>query len=234
MERGDRAGRNDQEDRISELRVAFFAAKRISPAKLAAQIQEDGFSCLQCGECCSGQDNSVVVFPFEIRAIQAATDLDWLDVVSPPEEGEWDKYGYFHTLEWRVKKENDSCRFYQNGRCSIYPVRPMLCNTYPFYLDNGILQRSECRGLGGKIEPDEALRMAERLIKRYITEIRESIALLERYRDFERGEAGKSGRIVVHDSEGEHRITGNKVMDEIASIASLPAEAKASSHSRSL
>lgn len=212
VERDDRDGRNDQEDRISELREAFLAAKRISPAKLAAQIQEIGFSCLKCGECCSGQDNSVVVFPFEIRAIQVATGLDWLDVVSPPEEGERDKEGCFHTLEWRLKKENDSCRFYRNGHCSIYSARPMLCSTYPFYLDNGILQCSECRGLGGRIEPDEALRMAERLILRYLFEIEEAIALLERYQDFERGEARKGGRIVVHDSEGEHRIEGEELL----------------------
>jgi Fe-S-cluster containining protein len=215
VERDDRDGRNDQEDRISELREAFLAAKRISPTKLAAQIQEIGFSCQKCGECCHGQDNSVVVFPFEIRAIQVATGLDWLDVVTPPEEGEWDKEGCFHTLEWRLKKENDSCRFYQNDRCNIYSARPMLCNTYPFYLDNGILQCSECQGLGGKIEPDEALEIAERLIKRYVTEIREAIGLLERYRDFERGEAGKGGGCIVHDSEGEHRIDGEELLGEI-------------------
>ena len=212
VKRGDRAGRNDQENRLSELREACLAAKRISPAKLAAQIQEIGFSCLECGECCRGQDNSVVVFPFEIRAIQAATGLDWLDVVSPPDEGEWDREGCFHTLEWRLKKENVSCRFYQNASCSIYPVRPILCSTYPFYLDHGELMCSECRGLGGRIEPGAAQRMAERLFKRYVTEIREAIALLERYRDFERGEARKGSRIVVHDSEGEHRIVGEELL----------------------
>ena len=33
----------------------------------------------------------------------------------------------------------------------------------------------------------------------------EAITLLERYRDFERGQPGTEG-IIVHDSEGEHRI----------------------------
>ena len=58
-------------------------------------------------------------------------------------------------------------------------------------MDNGELMCSECRGLGGKIDSDEADKMAELLIVRYLFEIQEAIALLERYRDFERGEARK-------------------------------------------
>ncbi|MCX6676919.1 MAG: YkgJ family cysteine cluster protein [Methanothrix sp.] len=211
--REDRAGRNDREGRIAELKGAFLEGKKLSPTKLAARIREYGFHCLQCGECCRGEDHSVVVFPLEIRRILTATGLGWLDVVSPPEEGEWDKDGSFHTLEWRLKKEGGSCRFYQNGRCSVYLARPMLCSTYPFYLDNGVLMCSECRGLGGKIESDEADKMAERLILRYLFEIQEAIALLEIYRDFERGEAGKSGECIVHDSEGEHRIVGEELVE---------------------
>lgn len=206
------SGKEGREKQIRDLQAALRAAEGLSPKTLAARISDIGFECMGCGECCRGEDNSVVVFPFEIRAIQTETGLDWLDIVSPPKEGEWDKNGCFHTLEWRLKKENDSCRFHQNGRCSIYSVRPMLCSTYPFYLDNEILQCSECRGLGGRIEPDAARRMAERLIKRYVTEIREAIALLERYQDFERSEARKGSRIVVHDSEGEHRIVGEELL----------------------
>lgn len=204
---------NEKGERISELGEALLAAKRISPAELAAQIREIGFHCQKCGECCQGEDNSVVVFPQEIRRIQIATGLQWLEAVGLPEEGEWDKDGCFHTLEWRLKKEGESCRFYQNGSCSIYRIRPMLCRTYPFYLDNGTLQCSECRGLGGQIESYEADRWAEQLILRYLIELQEAIALLERYHDFERGEAGKDGKCIVHDSEGEHRIVGGKLRD---------------------
>jgi Fe-S-cluster containining protein len=195
-----------REDRISELNEAFREGKKLNPAKLAARIQIIGFHCQNCGECCQGEDNSVVVFPQEIRRILITTGLAWLDVASPPVEGEWDKDGCFHTLEWRLNKEGESCRFYQKGRCSVYPDRPLLCSTYPFYLDNGELVCSECRGLGGKIDSGEAGKMAERLIERYLFEIQEAIALLERYLDFERGKAGKGDKCIVHDSEGEHRI----------------------------
>jgi len=197
----------DLQDRIAGLKKDLLAAKGISLTDLAARIRKTGFHCQECGECCRGEDNSVVVFPEEIRRIQRATDLDWLEAVAPPVEGEWDREGCFHTLEWRLRKENNACRFYRDGRCSIYPVRPMLCRTYPFYLDEGRLMHSECRGLGGKIEQEEANELAESLLDRYITEIREAIHLLERYRDFERGESKEGGACIVHDSEGEHRIS---------------------------
>jgi Fe-S-cluster containining protein len=205
------SGREGREKQIRDLQASLRAAQGISPETLAARISDIGFKCLGCGQCCRGQDNSVVVFPIEIRAIQAAMGLPWLDVVSPPEEGEWDRKGCFHTLEWRLKKEGGSCRFYQNGRCSVYRARPMLCTTYPFYLDNCVLMCSECRGLGGRIESCESDKMAELLILRYLFEIQEAIALLERYQDFERGEAKKGGGCIVHDSEGEHRIVGEEL-----------------------
>ena len=206
IEEGTGEGRSpEMASRIAELREDLRKAKAQSRADLTREILDMGFSCQACGECCRGQDNSVLVFPFEIRSIQKATGLSWAEAATPPAEGEWDREGYFHTLEWRLAKAGEACRFYQGGKCAIYPVRPMLCRTYPFYLDLGRLMASECRGLGGKIDAQEAERLAELLIARQITEIEEAIALLERYRDFERGEPGENG-IIVHDSEGEHRI----------------------------
>ncbi len=200
------APRIDLQGRIDGLKEAFLAAKELSLTDLSARIRMVGFRCQECGECCRGEDNSVVVFPEEIRRIQKSTGLDWLAVAGPPEEGEWDREGCFHTLEWRLLKDKESCRFYQDGRCSIYPSRPMLCRTYPFYLDEGRLMHSECRGLGGNIGAVKADELAGQLLKRYLIEIQEAIHLLERYRDFERGETRVSGGCIVHDSEGEHRI----------------------------
>ena len=191
--------------RIADLREDLRKAKAQSKVDLAAEIRDMGFSCQGCGECCRGEDNSVLVFPQEIRAIEEATGLSWAEVAEPPQEGEWDTEGYFHTLEWRLAKVGEACRFYQGGVCAIYPVRPILCRSYPFYLDRGKLMASECRGLGKKIDAQEAERLAETLIARQIIEIEEAIALLERYRDFPRGPPGERG-IIVHDSEGEQRI----------------------------
>lgn len=193
-------------ERIEELRKSLEATKQISIEDLATQINTIGFDCLRCGDCCAGEDNSVVAFPSEIRKILATTGIGWLDAVEPPEIGEWDSKGNFHTLEWRIKKDRESCKFYAKTGCKIYHERPILCKTYPFYLDEGMLRYSECRGLGRKIGSGEAERIAALVIDRSITEIREAIELLEKYTDFERGGPTKCGICIVHDSEGEQHI----------------------------
>ncbi len=196
---------------LEDLHFKLEEAMRISEEDLAARIREIGFACIRCGECCTGDDNSVVVYPFEIRRIMAFTSESWLDTVEPPSLGEWDSNGDFHTLEWRIKKCNESCKFYsancrdREAKCRIYEIRPLLCSTYPFYLDDGALRCSECRGLGRPIDPSQAKRIAALLKERNIVEIREAIALLEKYEDFPRGSPG-NGICIVHDSEGEHKI----------------------------
>lgn len=193
---------------LEELYKSLEAAKSLSIEDLASRIKAIGFECLLCGDCCVGEDCSVVVFPFEIRKILDTTGADWLDVVEPPEIGEWDTDGNFHTLEWRMKKCGESCKFHSETGCKIYQTRPMLCRTYPFYLDEGTLRCSECRGLGRMTGSEEAERIAAVVINRSITEICEAIALLERYEDFERGSPTKSGACIVHDSDGEHPLYG--------------------------
>lgn len=196
----------EREEQIRELQRSLEAARKLSPKDLAARIQKIGFVCLRCGECCSGDENSVVVFPFEIRRLLRVAGEAWQDIAEPPAVGEWDREGDFHTLEWRLKKENGSCKFHSLEGCRIYEARPLLCSTYPFYLKGGVLCCSECCGLGGKIDLAEAEKIGARLIERSITEIAEAIALLKAYRDFERGRPKEGGACIVHDSEGEHRI----------------------------
>jgi Fe-S-cluster containining protein len=206
------------DERQEELHKCLQATKMISIEDFASQIKAIGFKCLRCGDCCVGADNSVVVFPFEIRKILAATGVGWLDAVEPPIIGEWDSEGNFHTLEWRIKKDGESCKFHTIAGCKIYQARPMLCKTYPFYLDEGTLRCSECRGLGKEIGSDEAERIATLVVKRSITEIQEAIALLERYTDFERGNPTKSGVCIVHDSEGEHHIACEELKDNCQAV----------------
>lgn len=208
---GSEQEKSARERPLEDLHRKLEDAGRISEEELAARIREIGFECTRCGECCTGNDNSVVVYPFEIRRIMAFTGESWLDTVEPPSLGEWDSSGDFHTLEWRIKKCSESCKFYsancrdREANCRIYEIRPLLCSTYPFYLDDGVLRFSECQGLGRPIEPEQAGRIAALLKERNLVEIREAIALLEKYEDFTRGSPGK-GICIVHDSEGEHRI----------------------------
>jgi len=201
-----------KEKRLKELEGQLESARMLSPDEIAFQIQELGFECLRCGECCTGTDNSVVLFPLEIRQILEQTGESWLESVEPPITGEWDDQGNFHTLEWRIKKLSGSCRYYHAREClcRIYGERPILCSTYPFYIEEGLLRCSECRGLGRKIDNTRAMEMANQLIDRYITEIEEAISLVRMFKDFPRGGPSKKGSCVVHDSEGEHHLTWTK------------------------
>ncbi len=208
---GEPAGPSGIEEMLADFVLQLEAAERLSAETIAREIVRIGFRCVRCGDCCRGEENSVAVFPFEVRAIIAETGESWLAAVEPPLEGEWDAEGNFHTLEWRLRKAGRDCKYYSEEGCRIYGARPLLCQTYPFYLDDGRLRWSECRGLGGEIDAGEAQVLAELLKMREIVEIREAIDLIRKYEDFERGEPSPHGKCVVHDSEGEHEIEWSKI-----------------------
>jgi Fe-S-cluster containining protein len=197
---------SSRERHLQDLRRELQETRDLSLEKLAEQIRALGFKCLRCGECCSGEENSVVVFPFEIRTILEKTGLHWLEAVEPPVEGEWDDQGRFHTLEWRLQKEDGSCKFYGFGECRIYEERPLLCKTYPFFLEKGVLGFSECSGLGRQTDSHQAQRWAALLMERRIAELEEAIALTEKFQDFSRGAAGRKIICIVHDSQGMHLV----------------------------
>jgi Fe-S-cluster containining protein len=197
---------------LADLALQLELAESLSVETIAREIVRIGFRCRRCGECCRGEENSVVVFPFEIRAIIAEAGIErWLDVAEPPLEGEWDVEGNFHTLEWRLAKAGRDCKYYSKEGCRIYEARPLLCQTYPFYLEEGRLRWSECRGLGGEIDFEESQKLAELLKRRQIVEIKEAIDLVRRYEDFERGNSSPHGKCIVHDSEGEHEIEWSEI-----------------------
>lgn len=176
--------------------------KAVSPDAIAMHMPH--FSCSGCAKCCRAAfgDNTVTLFPDEIRVIMAATGLEWLDVAEPEEDGDTDGYGNSHAFEWALRKKPDGdCRFLEKGRCSIYESRPHICRTYPFYLDNNKVQGGECDGLGkGKMDNQDAGAMAKSLLDRHTKELEESIGLLEKL-DMEAGR-GHKGMVIVHDSEG--------------------------------
>ena len=205
------AGPSGIEEMLEELALQLEGAESLSAETIAREIMRIGFRCRRCGDCCRGEENSVVVFPFEVRTITADTGEGWLAAAEPPVEGEWDCEGNFHTLEWRLRKEGRDCRYYSNSGCRIYGGRPLLCQTYPFYLEDGRLRCSECRGLGGEIGTEDSLKLAELLKRRQIVEIREAIELLLKYEDFERGEPSPFGRCIVHDSEGVHGVEWSEI-----------------------
>ena len=190
---------------ITHLKKTLDEALKIDENKLAGEIKKTGFKCTQCSKCCKEEygDNTVAVFPFEIRRICEQTGLEWNDVVIPTPSDDTDSDGNTHTFEW-VLRNNGDCIFLKSGMCRIYDSRPYLCKTYPFYLDEGRLMACKCEGLGKSMSDAESREVASLLKERYITEIKESISLLEKFGGFK--PQGRGG-VCVHDSEGEHWLT---------------------------
>ncbi len=190
--------------RVAYLEKALEDAARIDEKQLADDIKAAGFKCKKCAQCCKAEygDNTVSMFPHEIRRICEETGLDKEEIVIPTPSEDTDSEGNIHTFEWVLRREGD-CVFLKNGLCQAYECRPRICKTYPFYLQEGCLMVSECAGLGEEIGDEESKKIAALLKERYITEIKESILLLERFRGFK---PGGRGNICVHDSEGEHWI----------------------------
>ncbi|OPY27152.1 MAG: Flagellin N-methylase [Methanocella sp. PtaU1.Bin125] len=190
------------EGEIRRFRKDLKKARATSPDEIARRLP--AFKCRRCAKCCRGAygDNTVTVFPGEIRAIMAATGREWLEVVEPEEDGDVDGHGNRQAFEWALRKKPDGdCIFLEDGRCGIYEARPFICRTYPFYLDEGEIGAGECDGRSGeRMSAQEARAMAEQLIARSVRELEESVGLLEKL-DMEAGR-GATGLTVVHDSEG--------------------------------
>lgn len=202
---------------VMEPRKAIERLKAADVGLIAREVSRAGFRCKRCGKCCSGRfgDNTVTVFPSEMRAIMGATGLDWLDIAVPHESRDFDEEGYCHTFEWALRKKgNGDCIFLEDGRCMIYECRPFICRTYPFRLDIARMEVEsyECDGLGsGGMDEASARSMAEALIQRAIVEASEAVSLLEKYEPFRPGKPIQGHRpiYIVHDSEGSRKVQKN-------------------------
>ncbi|MBI5552003.1 MAG: YkgJ family cysteine cluster protein [Desulfobacterales bacterium] len=104
------------------------------------------FECQQCGQCCTGESGTIYVGPEEIAAMAAHLGLP----VGPFVETYLYPFRDSHSI-----REDDlgNCLFYDQG-CTIYPVRPMQCSSFPFWFSNLRSEkrwqalRRECPGIG--------------------------------------------------------------------------------------
>ncbi|MGC1275472.1 MAG: YkgJ family cysteine cluster protein [Planctomycetaceae bacterium] len=119
------------------------------------------FRCTQCGNCCTGEPGAVWVTDADLQRIADHTGKSLGEVK------------LFHTklIGSRVSLSeyaNGDCTFFDGAsrRCTIYPVRPSQCRTWPFWPGNVESSqtweqtRSACPGVGrGDFVPaDEILR----------------------------------------------------------------------------
>jgi Fe-S-cluster containining protein len=87
------------------------------------------FSCTACGKCCAtAGEYYVFLAAGEAEAIRAQLGLS----------SSWFRRRYLARLETGelvlAAGKDERCVFLDsNGRCSIYPVRPLQCRTYPFW-----------------------------------------------------------------------------------------------------
>ena len=88
------------------------------------------FTCTQCGKCCTGEPGTVWVDEDELKKLAAFRGEPLREFVP------------LHTRKSRGKvtlreKANGDCVFYEAGRgCTVYPVRPKQCRTWPFWESN--------------------------------------------------------------------------------------------------
>jgi len=126
----------------------------------------NSFTCKVCGGCCSG-DGSVFLFPEDITELAKNFSMPLQDFVS--------KYTDFILLEYSddvfefsympylvLKKENDTCIFNLEKRCSIHAFKPFQCRSTPFVIEfftnkkwRSFLKQ-HCPGLAGMTEKDFA------------------------------------------------------------------------------
>ena len=91
------------------------------------------FECTQCGNCCSGDPGYVWATKKEISRISEFLGRDdgWLD------RKHLRRVGFRYSL---TEEPNGDCVFLERGggktRCTIHPVRPLQCRTWPFWTRN--------------------------------------------------------------------------------------------------
>ncbi len=102
------------------------------------------FTCTQCGNCCTGGPGFVWVSREEIVRLAEHLKLTAEEVV---EQYCRKSNGRFSLTERRTREGNYDCIFLKEQpaaapgaaprkACSIYPVRPLQCRTWPFWSEN--------------------------------------------------------------------------------------------------
>ena len=124
------------------------------------------FGCSRCGKCCTGEPGFVWVNDEELAAI-AAYRAERVEEVTRL----YTRTG--HRGPTLREKANGDCVFYDPGQgCTIYPVRPRQCRTWPFWESN--LETPEtweqttqiCPGSGrGELIPAEEITRRMKVIR---------------------------------------------------------------------
>ncbi len=113
------------------------------------KFQFDPLACNSCeAQCCSGDSGNIFFSKEEQREISkflSISEKEFLEIYTRKE-------GYRYSIKELKIGGKYLCVFLENGKCSIYPVRPQQCRTFPFWKEfqkdeNLELLKKECIGV---------------------------------------------------------------------------------------
>jgi Fe-S-cluster containining protein len=143
------------------------------------------FECQRCGACCTGDPGIIYVDIDEVTRIA--------EYLSDGIPSFTDKYLFPLRAGYSIKEHSDGrCFFYNNG-CTIYPVRPHQCKTYPFWFENLRSNKKwkrvlrECPGIGsGPLYPREKIleivqSTMDAVVKSYLGDNEKPISSMEHF-----------------------------------------------------
>jgi Fe-S-cluster containining protein len=87
------------------------------------------FKCTECGQCCTGAPGYAWVTDEEIQTIADHLKMSVKDFGKRFLRIAKGRYAL-------VEKKNYDCIFLKDKKCSIYPVRPTQCRTFPWWMQN--------------------------------------------------------------------------------------------------
>ena len=107
------------------------------------------FECQRCGKCCgdvSRKKRKILLLKSEVKRISDITGLK--------EDGFATRLQNDGPYRYMMKKKGGKCVFLERNSCKIYPLRPLICRSYPFSVEKTrskdfIFKVSdECPGIG--------------------------------------------------------------------------------------
>jgi Fe-S-cluster containining protein len=88
------------------------------------------FQCTGCGKCCTGSPGYVWVTEEEIQSM-----ADYLKMTKEEFIKQYVRQ-VGHRLSLRERPRNFDCVFLKDKQCTLYPVRPKQCKTFPWWKEN--------------------------------------------------------------------------------------------------
>lgn len=101
---------------------------------LSAPWYKEGlkFQCTGCGKCCSGAPGAVWLKPRDVQEISKFLNISEAEFLAHYTR----QIDGMLSLTEKFEKQNYDCVFLKGKFCSIYPVRPIQCQTFPFWPGN--------------------------------------------------------------------------------------------------